>query len=369
MRILIANTEFEDREYSSSLSLIQAFRGIGHEVITCGAKLGNFKGELLSQKDIKVYDRETHPETYTYDEVLQQCDKTPDLILQIDPHFYFIGNKPKDIKSAYYIVDVHRGAEVFRKMAVIGRFDYVFIAQKYFMPHFERGGLNCYWLPRAYNDNYIKEYDDIDIECDISFCGETGIGDVLNTFNKTDTKLGLDYHNGEYELTAPEFKYRSWSNHTMEYAERAEILTRLSRDFNLRVYNKSYGPKYAQALCRGKIVVNHSLWKDSALRNFEVLACNRFLIADYLPFQEELLLDKVHYRSYNQSFKPCLKNFDLEYEEIKGLIDGYLYNDNKREEIVDKGNDLVKKYHTFKHRAQTIIDTINGKCDGYTKPY
>lgn len=369
MRILIANTEFEDREYSSSLSLIKAFRDIGHEVITCGAKLGNFEGEMSSKKNVKVYDSRVHPEIYSYDQILQQCSKIPDLILQVDPHFYFVGKKPKSIKSAYYIVDVHRGAEIFRKMAVEGNFDYIFIAQKYFMSHFERIGLNCYWLPRAYNDDYIKEYEDIDIECDISFCGENGLHDMLNTFNKFDEKIQLSYHDSNYDLVSPEFRYRSWVNHTMEYAERAEILTRLSRDFNLRVYNKSYGPKYAQAICRGKIVVNHSLWKDSALRNFEVLACNRFLISDYLPFQEELLLDKIHYRSYNQYFRSFLQNFDLEYEEIKALVEYYLHNKDERKQIIQQGNEFVKKYHTFKHRAQTIIDTVNDKCNGYIKPY
>ncbi len=369
MRILIANTEFENREYSSSGSLIQAFKDLGHEVITCGAKLGNFEGEMLSKKDVKVYDSRIHPEVYSYDHVLQQCNKVPDLILQVDPHFYFIGKKPKDIKCAYYIVDVHRGAEIFRKMAITGKFDYVFIAQKYFMPHFERMGLNCYWLPRAYDDTYIKEYEDIDIECDISFCGETGLHSTLNKFNDIDEQLQLNYHKSAYELISSDLRYRSWENHTMEYAERAEILTRLSRDFNLRIYANSFGPKYAQAICRSKITVNHSLWKDSALRNFEVLACNRFLISDYIPFQEELLLNKMHYRSYNQSFRPFLQNFDLEYEEIRLLVEYYLRNDDERNKIIQQGNEFVKKYHTFKHRTQTIIDTVNGKCDGYIKPY
>ena len=170
---------------------------------------------------------------------------------------------------------------------------------------------------------------------------------------------------------SPENKYRSWSNHSLEYAERAEILHRLSKDFNVRVYKDcpaSRGPNYAKIINRGKISVNHSVWKDSALRNFEVLASNRFLITDMLPFQDELLGDGLHYRSYNQYFLPFLANFDLEYEEIKGLVEYYLENEELRNETARNGRDFVKKYHTFKNRAQTVIDTIEGKEKGYVKP-
>lgn len=374
MKILICCAEStKNKRYTSNDSFIQAFKDLGHEVITCGPTFGNFDGELIGQiRDIRVHDKKEHPETWTYEEILDKCPIKPDLILQMDPHFYLKGDKPKNIICAYYVVDVHRGASVFRDMALAGNFDYVFLAHKYFMPLFAKKGLNCYWLPRAFDDTYMREYPEIDIECDISFIGENGLHEKINKFNVYDTKVGNWYHEGPYPPVAPWDKYRSWDSHTMEYAERAEILHRLSQDFNLRVYQDnidSRGPNYAKMLCRGKLTVNHSLWYDSALRNFEVLACNRFLISDALPYQDELLTHTKHYFAYNQFFSPHIQNFDLEYECIKDIVKFMLEHEKERKEIARVGCEFVNKYHTFKNRAETLIDTIEGKAKGYVKPY
>ena len=113
---------------------------------------------MTGNKDIKVHDKRQHPESYSYDEILSRLNFTPDLIIQTDSHFYFTGTKPRGIKSAYYILDAHRGADVFRRMAIEGSFDYVFIVQKYFMPLFEHAGLNCHWLPLVDDYTLIMDY-------------------------------------------------------------------------------------------------------------------------------------------------------------------------------------------------------------------
>lgn len=368
MKILIACAVAPHRKgYTSDESLIQAFRDLGHEITTAGPIIGNLNGNIENKlRDIEVIDRPTHPEYYTYNEILDRMNGKPDMILQLDPHFYFTGKKP-DIPCAYYIVDVHRGANVFRKMALTARFDYVFIAHKYFMDLFTCEGLNCFWLPRAYDSNYIKEYPEVKIQCDISFCGETGLSEDIETFPHYDNELDLHYHTGCYPDVSPNKRYKNWDNHTMEYSERAEILIRLSKDFNVRVYEKCFGPKYAKTICRGKIVVNHSLWKDSALRNFEVLACKRFLISDIIPNQDSLLKQGHHYIGYKQYFPAFLSNFDMEYEKIKFYASKILNNPKMYDIVVHSGNEFVAKHHTFKHRAQTIIDTVEGLKHGYTE--
>ena len=362
MKILICCAE--SKKYILETSFIQAFKDIGHEVTTCGCKVGNYEGELTGNKDIKVHDKRQHPESYSYDEILSRLNFTPDLIIQTDSHFYFTGTKPRGIKSAYYILDAHRGADVFRRMALEGSFDYVFITQKYFMPLFEHVGLNCHWLPIAYDDTFIMDYPEIEQRCDIVFVGETGLSDELNVFDSHDCELDVSFHRGAYPLVPPERRYRSWENHSMEYAERAEILIRLSRDFDLHVYKpwgNCEGSNYAKAMNRGKIVVNHSLWFDSACRNLEVLGCNRFLMADILPFQHEIIKNGVHYVGYRKYFLPFLSNFDLEYEQIKKDIDYYLKHESKRKRIARSGHEHVKKYHTWRHRAKKIIDIVFGR--------
>jgi hypothetical protein len=368
MRILIAGSREKDRSHTSTGSLMQAFRDLGHEVITCGHVVNDPDNKYENNRDIK-FNYRPHPEFYTYEEILSRVDGKIDLILQLDPGFYFSGDKPKDIPCVYYIVDVHRGAKIFKEMAKVGNFDYLFIAHKYFSPLFDEFK-NVYWLPRAFDDTYIKEYPEVKIECDISFCGENGIADKIDTFDHYDEQLGLRYHNGAYPDVWTNEKYRSWDNHSMEYAERAEILMRLSKDFNVRIYEKAYGERYAQTICRGKIGINRSLWYDSALRNFEIMACNRLLITDMLPFQDELIYDNQHYLAYNHYYLPFLDNFDLEYGLIRELVikslDGNLGIDAMY--MAREAKQFVYNFHTFKNRAQTILDTVEGKCKGYAKP-
>ena len=357
MRIIIACGEFKGEVFSSGQSLITAFKKLGHEVITCGPRMGNYELPLDGEKDIKVLDKRIHPETYTYAEILEKAPKKPDLILQLDPHFYFVGEKPKDIKTAYYLVDVHRGGNVFRKMVIEGHFDFLFLAHKYFERHFLRLGLKPIWLPRAFDDTFICDYPEIEQECDISFCGQTGIADELLKFPCFDEKIGRKYHEGPFPDVPPEKRYHNW-NTSMEYVDRAELLIRLSKDYKMRIYEFTYGPAYAKTICRGKIGFNRSLWKDSALRNFEVMACNKFLITDELPHQDELFQDKVHCRTYRSYYQPQFANFDLDYEEVKELIDYYLEHDTERKEIARRGNGHTFKNHTFCHRAEKIIKEV-----------
>lgn len=358
MKILMCYLS-EDAEYTSGNSLRRALENIGHKVITCGPYAGNYDGELLSKWDIKVYDRRIHPESYTYREILDKVGEEIDFILQLDPHFYFVGEKPKDIISTYYLVDIHRGGEKFREMALRGSFDIIFSPYKYFMPLLLKKKLNCFLLPRAYDDLYIKEYDDAPETCDLTFCGETGLHREIEIFSEVDQQLNRRYHRGRYPNVTIENRYLGFRNSSFEYAARAEILIRLSRDFDLHVYEKTHGPAYAKIICKGKITVNHSLYLDSALRNFEVMACNRLLITDELPYQEELFRDHIHCRTYRNYYQPQFQNFNLDYECIKELVEYYLTHEKKRKEIALRGKLRVEQLHSFKKRAERITEIVD----------
>jgi hypothetical protein len=356
MKILICYAWTKDRE--SGDSLVNAFKALGHEITTCGPAKKNFDGDLLGERDIKVYDKREHPERYTYDEILSKSGQSFDLILQCDSGFYFTGNKHKDVFSACYLVDIHRGGKIFRDMAIEGNFDVVFVGQKYFMHLLEKKELNCYWLPRAYDSLYIKEYEDVDAIADISFCGQSGIHKSINTFQFQDEQLKLKYHSGAYRDCLPFERFSGYENSSFEYAARAEILMRLSKDFNTRLYEEAYGENYAKAICRGKITVNRSLWFDSALRNFEVMACNRFLITDELPYQEELFNDFIHCRTYRNYYQPQFANFDLDYECIRNLVEYYLKHTDERNAINLRAKIHVEKNHTFINRAERIVRIV-----------
>lgn len=358
MNILICRLFVEND--TSGDSLVKAFKTLGHTVFTCGPKLGNFDGELLSDCDIKVYDRQ-HPELYSYTEIMQKVEEKGihiDLILQLDSHFYFYGDPPDGVVTAYYLIDIHRGGKTFRDLAVVGNFNLVFLAHKYFERHFIRKNLNPIWLPRAFDDTYVREYPEIEQECDISFCGETGISELLLDFPKLDAQIGKRYHDASFEDVPVELRYKGFEHGTFEYTERAEMLIRLSRDYRVRIYEHSFGEQYAKIICRGKIGFNRSLFKDSALRNFEIMACNRMLITDDLPYQEELFQDNVHCRTYRNYYRPQFANFALDYEEVRSLIDYYLEHDQERSNFALIGKEHVHKHHTFRHRAEKIIECV-----------
>jgi len=384
LNILFAT--LDEQHWISANFLIKAFENLGHNVIRTGPRVGNYDGELLSKADIPVYDKRQHPETYLYDEILAQAGTNIDLIFQSEPHFFFVGNKPKDIPCAYWCIDCHRGPLTHIEMAKQGQFDYVFVCQKYYMPHYTRAGLNCYHLPFACDPEIHKIHPEIEEECDIVFAGNTGInmfGDKMkNDFCLIDfeTFPDIDYsilrtHSVEdrypcYRHEIPDFianaspdkRFSTWYdiNASREYADRAEYLIRLSKDFNTRLYASVLGEDYGKVLNKGKIVFNHSLRNDVTLRVFEALACGKLLITDEIPYQEELVQDGVHCRTFRKYYAPDNVNFNLDYQRVKEIVDYYLTHEEERLRIAQQGHDHVYKYHTYEHRASFVLDTIFG---------
>lgn len=352
---------------SSGDSVARALKALGHEVVTCGPRYGNYNAPLSDGHDIPVLDKRMHPETYTYNEILNRMDKKPDLIFQIDSHFYFVGEKP-DIPCVYWIHDVHRTGDTFRKMAVIGKFDHVFIAQKYYMPIYQRAGLNCHYLPFGYDDLLVQEQKNIQPVCDIVFAGSTGILNNLNHITTTDKATCLDrdldvyYYNFKGHLISdPEMKYAAWENNSLEYADRAELLLRLSQDFNVRVYYPDQLDKYSKMISKGILGFHCSLRRDITLRTFEVPACNRLLLTDEIPYLDELMEHKKHLITYRKYFQPQFASFDMDYEEVKDFVIYYLKHEEERKQISLEGMNWVKSQHTFKHRMQAMFDIIKDK--------
>ena len=362
-----------NNKMSAADGMVRGFKKLkhsNHNVSTCGPTHGNFEGELSNGHDIPVYDKRNHPETYTYKEIIgkyvAKYGYKPDLIIQTDPHFYMIGDKPKDVISIYWIMDVHRGPTVFRDMAIAGNFNYVFIAQKYYMPVFKRVGLNCKYLTWAYDSTRIHKHLEINIECDIAFMGNTSLResewfDVDTTYSKLhyDAKLDLKYIKIIADIPNNKKFGIGWENRGMEYAERTEHLCRLSKDFDVRIYQRCYDMvKYSKVLSRGRIGFHHSLRRDITLKVFEIPAVNRMLITDEIPHLDTIMLDKVHLRTFKNYYQPQFDGFKLDYEEVKNLVSYYIRNNVERIAISVEGCEHVRKNHTFKNRVQEILNVI-----------
>lgn len=82
------------------------------------------------------------------------------------------------------------------------------------------------------------------------------------------------------------------------------------------------------------------------MRIFQVLGCGTFYLTQYAPSIENLFKNHI---DLVWSSDP---------EETRSLADFYLKNDDAREGIAKKGQELVYANHTYVHRAQKIITTV-----------
>jgi len=348
MKILIG-TGASEPERCTSKCMIKALKKNGHEVCVAGPVYGrNDTGQCSPDAvDIDLPDK-PYPERYTYKEILDKCLWKPDAILQIEPHFYFTGEKPKEIKSFYWVLDPHRGGYAHRDMAVEGCFDTVFITQPFFSPAYNNYGLKTLFLPQALDQDRIHHDINIEPECDIAFIGETGIHESLLIFDKYDNS-GFAYCDTLPDQIILRSEYR-------EYAERAQLIGFLKDKFDVRIYAPQTGSDYCRVIQKGEIGFHRSLFKDIALRIFEIMACRRMLVADNVPYLETVLKNKDEISLlYNQyGFDPFLPNFKLDYEEAEQAVEKAL-NDVSRFKIQENGYQFVLNNHTYEKRAEQLI--------------
>jgi glycosyltransferase involved in cell wall biosynthesis len=339
--------------YTSSKSFIRALKRAGYDVRTCGAYY-KYDRERTEQVDFELEDK-CFPELYTYEEVLKSTkDFKADIILQIEPHFYLCGEKPKDIKSYYWILDPHRGGYAYRNLAKQGDFNALFMSQTYFSDSYLEFAKKIYFFPQAVDIDRIKYDENIKAECDIAFIGETGIADRCMRYDKRDAD-NYEYTNlinDNYILDSEIYK---------DYAERAKLLMLLSRGFDVRIYKKNFNTDYSKIIQKGKIAFHRSLFKDITLRNFESLALKRALVCDYVPNLEKLMINYKHCLMYKAfGFNTELENFKLDYEQAKEAVDILLKDDKMRNDIAENAYQHVMKYHTFDNRVKEMMSVITG---------
>ena len=349
MKIVIA-TGMGEPEFSSNKGLIHAFKTLGHDVLTCGPPYWNRGYDA----DIPLEDK-AHPELYSYEMVLGKAPWQPDLVLNIEPHCFLSGTKPHGIKSAFCATDQHRAGEFYHRVASQGSFDYLFIGQPYFAPLYrDIPNALIYILPPAFDDRRFIRGLSTPPKADISFVGQTGIAGMEFPY---EDDVGRYAKNPPVGLPTDTRRYAFSGHPGFDYCERAEILIRLCKDFNVRMYDQVWDPvKFQKAIQSGVIGFNRSLLNDISIRNFEVMAARRLLIKDDPGgwFSE----NGFHSPAYKSYFKPFFLNFDLDYKEIYQKIKRALEYAHLREEMAEHDFNLVWEKHTWRHRAQTLLSCI-----------
>ncbi len=233
-----------------------------------------------------------------------------DLLLYIDPvgNSFPFGLENLPCPTAIYLIDVHQNLE--HRLILANFFDYVFVAQKDYLPMFrERGINNVFWLPLASDEDVHKVVVKPN-EYDIGFVGNRGL--VGN--------------------------------------ERRRLLDNLEKQFKLNDLNRKYSPDEIGIIySKSQIIFNYSINGDVNMRVFEALCSGRLLLTNAIPNGlEELFLDKQHLVIYHNV------------EELIELVRYYLSHLDEREAIAQAGQAEVLTKHTYKNRTEQILKTIFG---------
>lgn len=349
MAKVIILTGMGEPEFSSNKGLIHAFKALGHEVITAGP---GYWGRPAG--DIALPDK-PHIEYYTYEEVLSKAPWQPDLFLNIEPHAFATGPKPPEVISAFYATDQHRAGELYHRIASQGSFNYLFIGQPYFAELYKdilKARVKVV-LP-AFDERRFMKGLNTSPKVDMSFVGQTGIANMEFLY---EDEIGRFAIKPPQNLPSDIRRYAFSGHPGFDYCERAEILIRLMKDFNVVVYNQVWEPlRFQKAIQRGVIGFNRSLLHDTSIRCFEVIAGHRFLITD--DPDDCLLFNQFRCFFYRSYYKPFFANFDLEYKGVYNLVKTALEKDEERERIAEHDYNLVWDYHTWRHRANQIFSDV-----------
>ncbi len=125
---------------------------------------------------------------------------------------------------------------------------------------------------------------------------------------------------------------------------RIEALERIFKEFPNFFYGQRLFEDAAEKFCQSKIVFNISIKDDINMRVFETLSTKSFLLTNAIPTLGDLFEDGKHLVTYSTM------------DEAVDKARYYLAHDGARERIAQAGFDEVRAKHTFKHRAQQVLD-------------
>lgn len=303
---------------TTAVYIEKAFRK-HHDVITYGPVItDNIWGvDILKEWNIEILRDRVKGHDIPYfasdlKEVIQRLPTSwsPDIFLWIETGAWYEieGLDGLPCPSACYLIDVHLSLE--RRLEFAKNFDYVFIAQKEYLPKFKEAGIErVFWLPLA---------------CDPDIHGKKP-GEKIYDINFVGS---------------------------LNNQRRIELLNKLKGRFNL-YYERCFLEKMAEVFSQSKIVFNNSVNNDLNMRVFEALCSGSMLITDEAGASglADLFKDKKHLVIYRDE------------EELMELAGYYLKNDSERERIAEQGRKEVLSKHTYEHRVSEMIQIISSFQD------
>jgi|GEM_PF-542531 len=280
-----------------------------YKVLTCGPQLTK---EVIEHWDLKEMKSpiKKHDISTGYELDLRHAlnqvhkDHHPDLFLWVESVF---GYMPENIRNngfptACYLIDSHVSLNLHLEWAK--RFDYIFIAQKEYIPDFIKAGIdNVFWLPLGCDPVIHSKYTSGKLY-DVSFVGSLK-GDLQ--------------------------------------ARRNQLLGKIN-EFTPVNYKRCFLEDMARCFSESKIVFNNAIKNDLNMRLFEVMSTGTFLLTDIAANsgQEEMFRDNEDYCIYTDS-------------NIVDKLKYYLKNEELRERIAQRGQTIVHNGHTYEIRLEELI--------------
>lgn len=194
-------------------------------------------------------------------------------------------------------------------------------------------------LLMAYDPNSYFMLKDETVTYDLSFVGSLGdYSDrkkILEMIILTYSELKLDVWGAAWTWYNPILMY--------EYKVKRKVLGKHLHNYNIppneinKIYNSS-------RLC---LNMHHRQSKEGLNpRTFEILGAGGFQLVDYKTKMDDLFnVGQEIICYYNES-------------DLLNKIEYYLENEDERKRIAQRGHDLVKKKHTYKHRVDTILNDV-----------
>ncbi|MZH02522.1 MAG: glycosyltransferase, partial [Nitrospinae bacterium] len=297
--------------------LERAFRK-NHNVITCGSHIND---EVIKLWNLEALKWQVTPQDIyrgnatTLQEVLAELPDgwQPDFYLWVETGLSDIPAdlKKHDFPKVCYLIDTHINID--RHLEIARNFDFVFLAQKAYVPTMMKEGIkNVEWLPLAC-DPEIHGKVDVVKECDVGF-----VGSISSKMDR-----------------------------------RRNLLERIQKQFDLDSQRK-FMDEMAGHYSKSRIVFNNAINNDLNMRVFEALCSGSLLITDPAPGSglEELFKNKEHLVIYEDN-------------DLEDTISYYLENESERESIACAGRKEVLARHTYKHRTNSMIKVLNEKIDNY----
>ncbi len=237
-----------------------------------------------------------------------QCTKDYDIYLRIDHGDYSQDLPERFHPKAFYVVDTHLARSWKNIRRVAPRYDFVFCVQKSASQQLPR----AHWVP---------------LGCDPKIHGTAG------TARATDLAFVGNDGGVPRKFLLQELRER-YPNSFIGSAPHTQMS---------RIYGES-------AIGFHYIECTSPLPKDYAsMRVFEVLASGTMLLADALAegtFESLGLRDRKELVVYHSP------------DELFTLLDNYLKHDAEREQIAHAGQQCAIQQHTYRHRADKIVEIL-----------